>query len=320
MILTCPECGTRYVVKDGAIPPEGRQVRCASCRHSWHQDPEVAASAEQVDDTATAELASPTLAHPVIDPAATRADPDTQPLPEPGAGSIGALHDSAAYSSREAPEEEAAASEGGFLSEAVPPPAWQAEPQPAFVPAAEPEEEPAATAASEPLVTTSYPESHPFRAATAAASGDDDYSPFATRAPVERASRRGPLIVIGALVLIVAIAAAFWFLAPAQWKQRVGVADNSETPLLLQVQQHDRQKLESGNELFAVSGRVLNPTNQTQSVPPIKAELRNTSGKLIYSWTISPPTRALPPGASAAFNSAEMDVPQGADMLTVTLG
>ena len=40
MILTCPACDTKYVVKDDAIPPDGRQVRCASCKHSWHQDPE----------------------------------------------------------------------------------------------------------------------------------------------------------------------------------------------------------------------------------------------------------------------------------------
>src|SRR5207253_2210516 len=45
MILTCPNCGTQYVVKDGAIPPEGRQVRCAACKHSWHQDPEAPAAA-----------------------------------------------------------------------------------------------------------------------------------------------------------------------------------------------------------------------------------------------------------------------------------
>src|SRR5436190_17067963 len=45
MMLTCPTCGTQYVVKDGAIPPEGRQVRCASCKHSWHQDPEEMPSA-----------------------------------------------------------------------------------------------------------------------------------------------------------------------------------------------------------------------------------------------------------------------------------
>ena len=46
MILTCPSCGTQYVVKDGAIPPGGRQVRCASCKHSWHQDPEELATTE----------------------------------------------------------------------------------------------------------------------------------------------------------------------------------------------------------------------------------------------------------------------------------
>ena len=47
MILTCPNCGTQYVVKDGAIPPEGRQVRCASCKHSWHQDPEEGADQDE---------------------------------------------------------------------------------------------------------------------------------------------------------------------------------------------------------------------------------------------------------------------------------
>src|SRR3982751_682893 len=52
MILTCPSCGTQYVVKDGAIPPQGRQVRCASCKHSWHQDPEPGAELEQADPNA----------------------------------------------------------------------------------------------------------------------------------------------------------------------------------------------------------------------------------------------------------------------------
>ena len=49
MILTCPNCGTQYVVKDGAIPPGGRQVRCASCKHSWHQDPEATESDRRGD-------------------------------------------------------------------------------------------------------------------------------------------------------------------------------------------------------------------------------------------------------------------------------
>lgn len=37
MILTCPECATRYQT-DAVFPPEGRKVRCAKCSHVWHQD------------------------------------------------------------------------------------------------------------------------------------------------------------------------------------------------------------------------------------------------------------------------------------------
>ena len=39
MILTCPACATRYQADDAKFPPQGRQVRCAKCGHSWHQQP-----------------------------------------------------------------------------------------------------------------------------------------------------------------------------------------------------------------------------------------------------------------------------------------
>ena len=50
MILTYPTCGTHYVVKYGAIPPQGRQVRCSSCKHSWHQDPELSEAPTSEDE------------------------------------------------------------------------------------------------------------------------------------------------------------------------------------------------------------------------------------------------------------------------------
>lgn len=39
MILTCPNCATRYLVADTAIGPAGRTVRCSACQHSWHVAP-----------------------------------------------------------------------------------------------------------------------------------------------------------------------------------------------------------------------------------------------------------------------------------------
>lgn len=38
MILTCPQCSTRYQTDAAKFQPAGRNVRCAKCGHVWHQD------------------------------------------------------------------------------------------------------------------------------------------------------------------------------------------------------------------------------------------------------------------------------------------
>jgi hypothetical protein len=55
-------------------------------------------------------------------------------------------------------------------------------------------------------------------------------------------------------------------------------------------------------------------------VPPLQAQLKTRTGRVVYRWTIAPPARTLAPGASASFNSAEVNVPPGGEELTITLG
>jgi hypothetical protein len=146
---------------------------------------------------------------------------------------------------------------------------------------------------------------------------------FVGYAPIEgegETKRRWPILLF-ILLAIAAAAAAFWVLAPPEWKERAGIAQAGTTPLQLMITTSDRQQLESGNELVAISGRVINPTDRELNIPPIRAELRDKqSRKLVHSWTIAPPARVLGPRSSASFNSAEVDVPKGGDELTVTLG
>jgi len=39
MIVTCPECATRYHVEPAALNQDGRTVRCAQCGHRWQARP-----------------------------------------------------------------------------------------------------------------------------------------------------------------------------------------------------------------------------------------------------------------------------------------
>ena len=58
MILTCPSCGTRYAIDAAKFPPQGRNVRCAKCGHSWHQAGEAPESAEAAPAAAQAPAAA----------------------------------------------------------------------------------------------------------------------------------------------------------------------------------------------------------------------------------------------------------------------
>ncbi len=296
MILTCPNCGTQYVVKDGAIPPQGRQVRCASCKHSWHQDPEeggeleLGAEAEAPPEIATSdtdidavtEAETPPADGPDVDPEQVKSQPESfaeAAIIEP---STGPEAEERAY--------QEATLQGARVEELV------SRTSPTAVPADY-------GAPPEPEIQE-----------------DDEFSPFAARDDVEPRGRRPIVTLLLALLLIAALAAAFWFFAPAEWKSRIGLAQTTTPLQLSNPPQMELRQLASGNQLLTVAGRVINPTAEAHAVPPIYAQLYDHGGKVIYRWTIAPPTPTLGPGASASFNSAEVNVPAGAEGLTISLG
>lgn len=294
MILTCPSCGTQYVVKDGAIPPSGRQVRCKACQHSWREFPAAAEGPLELDREAP-EQAAPTE---VEDSPVAVADESEDLVQD-------------------------AVAEESFAPEV-------AEPAHDSVSEAEPDAD--AYREDEPLPESPLPDALPPETdvvglAEAAPSHrlewveqDDDFSPFARREP-ENSKSRSRLILGAILVLLIAaIVAGVWFFAPAEWRERLGVAGAGETPLQLMMTHSDRTQLASGNEFLNISGRIINPTDQQQQVPPIHAQLHDASGKVVYKWTIPPPAKMLPPGGSTSFNSAELNIPPAAQELTVTLG
>jgi predicted Zn finger-like uncharacterized protein len=233
MILECTQCRTRYLVPDSAIGPDGRTVRCASCKHSWFQAGQVLDLVARAESGVTT---SSRIAPPPPPPSPPPISPPDAEIAPPGT----------------APDYDAFANEP------------------------------------------------PFR-------------------PRRNPARRWTMAAFAAgLAMLAGAAAILYSGAPGLTKQFGLPIDTPATPLKIVNNPIERRDLDNGTEMFAISGKVVNPTDQRQRVPDLRAELRDAQDRPVYSWTIRPEAMFLPPRGSVEFNSAKLDVPVNSKQLALS--
>lgn len=84
MILSCPNCDTKFRVKDDAIGPKGRKVKCRNCAHTWHAMPDT--GGDPAPAAAAAAPPPPPPPQPAPAPVVEEAPappPPPQPTPAP---------------------------------------------------------------------------------------------------------------------------------------------------------------------------------------------------------------------------------------------
>lgn len=79
----------------------------------------------------------------------------------------------------------------------------------------------------------------------------------------------------------------------------------------------DPQSLADGRPLFAISGRIVNPTTETLKVPAIEGHLVDASNTITYRWRIAAPVGTLRPRRAVAFDSSAIGQPYGGERVTL---
>lgn len=280
MLLVCPSCRTRYVVPDSAIGMDGRQVRCANCKHSWFQGGAIPPVAP---------------APPVVAPAVAAQVADRAPVAEQAT----------------VVEKATVVDQAPVVAPPPPPP-----PPPAAVQVDEPSQPSFARFDHERASETVFVD--PAVARTSYFEEPPPQSQFAHEPPFKPRRNPAKMWTIAAVAFAIAvggIGGAVWYYGVPN--MGLGMAGAEPDLKIVLNQNLELNERADGTPYFIASGSIVNPTASTQNVPEMLVTLKDSGGRPVYSWKMKAKVRSLAPGAKVDFSEARLDVPLAATQISV---
>lgn len=142
-----------------------------------------------------------------------------------------------------------------------------------------------------------------------------------SRPPSKRRSSAGGWMLFVLVVAVIAVGAVFgrhqvmaWVPETEKLYTLVGLAAEPPAvePPAIQLRLHEvtsnRQELD-GAPALVIEGRIVNPTDQPQNVPPLVATLYDPGGAELKRWTFAVDVEVLPPGGQVAFQTSTDNPP-----------
>lgn len=285
MILECPNCEIRYEIPI-ELPPEGRKVRCAACRHVWTattvEEPKPEVSLPNFEDE---EIIFREEAETATEAPDSLPESDTAPETEAGPADSTAEPETA-------PEAEAASDDQSLSESAM---------EEAFSAAVE-----EAAAADADLAESEESE-------------DEAESPPIVIGKAKK--RRRPIIAqvaagwAGLALVLAGIASLAYFQRVNIVRMLPGAASAYERaglPVNVRGLEFDKVKYSwetsTGRPVLEVYGDIVNITSKPLKVPTVVFGLRTKEKVEVYQWAMDVRSELLPAGERTAF-SAQIPAP-----------
>lgn len=292
MIIVCPSCTTKYLVADTAIGPAGRTVRCAACKHSWHQAPPpeeaqrdlVGHSRQPAEDTATPDRFG------WEETEKRRAAPAPGPVePKP---------------SRPQPVGD------------VEPPSWAQEP----TVDEQPQDDSHWSFQAQPSISVSTWRTSQNAAKVAAA----QRGKF-RRNPEVFWGRVAAVLFVG----LAGLNLVLWGHSPisrSDIKRTLGIKAGTEEAVERAAKNlrisypppPPPTEIANGRWLQTIQGKIENPTAEVQQMPPLRGVMLDAEGNTVHTWQFRTTQNQILAGQSITFTTVVEDFPPTARRLRIT--